>query len=177
MGSSSSKNTSDHSSIFEFDVQDKDNQTVSLRSFEGKKAYIVVNVASKWGLTKQNYTEFVEIYKKYSDAGLEILAFPCNNFGGQEPGTMSEIMEFVSKYNVTFPIFHKLECENGKKTHPLFLFLRNSIDNGIYMQTLKWNFTKFLCDSNGIPIKRYAPNANPLSMEEDIKNLLENGNL
>ena len=101
-----------------------------------------------------------------------MLAYPCNNFFSQEPGTNEDVWEFVQTKNVNFVVFGKLECENGSSTHPLFLFLRNSLGGGILGKQLKWNYTKFLVDANGIPIKRSGDNDMPMDMEKDIQALL-----
>lgn len=114
-----------------------------------------------------------QIYERYSD-DLEILAFPCNNFGAQEPGTNAEVLEFAKSKGATFPILGKVDCENSLKTDPFFMYLRSSIPNGITGQALKWNFCKFLCDKNGFPIKRYAPTSGPLSFEKDIIEMINN---
>jgi len=123
-------------------------------------------------LTNQNYAEFEQLYTKYSAQGLEILAFPCNNFGAQEPGTNEEILRFAQGKGAKYPVLGKLECENGAKTHPLFMFLRGSVSGGILGPALKWNFSKFLCDAKGVPVKRFAPTSSPLSFEQDIKDML-----
>ena len=112
------------------------------------------------------------MYEKYS-SDLEILAFPCNNFGTHEPKTNAEILELAKKKGATFPVFAKLDCQNGDKTLPLFKFLRGSLDNWIWGQSLKWNFSKFLCDKDGKPVSRYGPHQSPLSFEADIKALIE----
>jgi len=116
------------------------------------------------------------LYEKYGKKGLEILAFPCNNFGGQEPGTNKEILEFAKGKGATFPILGKLECDNGDKTDPLYQYLKSSVTGGLLGQGLKWNFAKFLCDSEGVPIQRYIPTTSPLAIENDIKALLEKSN-
>lgn len=117
-----------------------------------------------------------ELYDKYgpssANPGLEILAFPCNNFGKQEPGTNSQILEFARGKGASFPVLGKLECENGDATHPFFVFLKQSIPNGLLGQGLKWNFTKFLCNKDGIPVKRFGPIQNPMSFEGDIAALI-----
>lgn len=102
------------------------------------------------------------------------MAFPCNSFGGQEPGTNAEILDFArNKRSVSFPIFGKLVCEGkGKTTHPLYEFLKAKAPRGWFGTGLKWNFAKFLCDADGVPVKRYLPTAFPLSIEGDIKKLL-----
>ncbi len=105
---------------------------------------------------------------------LLFLAFPCNNFGGQEPGTNAEVLAFARNKGFTAPVLGKLECQNGDKTHVLYQKLTSSISGGWLGAGLKWNFAKFLCDSNGVPRTRYLPTTSPLSMESDIKRLLEN---
>lgn len=107
------------------------------------------------------------------DQGFEVLAFPCNNFGQQEPGTNEEILAYARNKGATFPVFGKLECENGDITHPLYKYLRASVSGGMLGQALKWNYTKFLCDAAGVPVKRYGPMQNPLSFEQDIAELLK----
>jgi glutathione peroxidase len=109
-----------------------------------------------------------------SSQGLEILAFPCNNFGAQEPASNNDILSFARETkHATFPVLGKLECDNGDKTHPLYKFLKSSLSGGILGNGLKWNFAKFLCDENGVPIKRFLPIANPISIEKDIVDVLE----
>jgi len=133
-----------------------------------------VNVASQCGLTKRNYAELQEVYEKYSPQGLEILAFPCNNFKQQEPEDNLQILSFArDEKHTTFPVLGKLECDNRENTHPLYQFLKSSLSGGILGSGLKWNFAKFLCDKDGIPVKRYLPIANPLSIEKDIAELLQ----
>jgi len=111
------------------------------------------------------------LYEKYHEQGFEIFAFPCNQFGNQEPGTEQEIKLFAKqKYGVTFPLFAKVEV-NGANAHPLWVFLRKA-QPGMLGDSIKWNFTKFLCDHNGIPVKRYATQTPPLSLEKDIAELL-----
>mmetsp|Transcript_99891 Transcript_99891/g.196184 ORF Transcript_99891/g.196184 Transcript_99891/m.196184 type:complete len:119 (+) Transcript_99891:225-581(+) len=113
-----------------------------------------------------------EIYSEYSARGLEILAFPCNNFGGQEPGTNEEVKKFAEDRGATYQLFGKLECDNGEATHPLYKYLKTSLPNGILGGGLKWNFAKFLCDKDGMPVKRYLPISNPRSIVPDIEELL-----
>ena len=114
----------------------------------------------------------------HSESGLEILAFPCNNFGGQEPGTIQEILDFARhKSGATFPIFGKLQCDNKESTHPLYQFLMAKAPqqgwSGWIGRGLKWNFAKFLCDAEGVPVQRYLPTVFPLGIETDIKKLLD----
>jgi len=114
----------------------------------------------------------MELYKKYHDSGLEILAFPCNQFGKQEPLSEAKIKLFVTeKYGVTFPMFSKIDV-NGKNAHPIFQFLRKKLP-GTLGTSIKWNFTKFLCNRDGIPVKRYGPPTKPFTFEDTIKAMLE----
>lgn len=114
------------------------------------------------------------IHSIISSQGLEILAFPCNNFGGQEPGSNEEIATFSTKKGATYPVFGKLECENkdANLTHPLYRYLKAAVPGGMLGQGLKWNFAKFLCDANGVPVKRYLPITGPTAIEKDILELL-----
>jgi len=117
------------------------------------------------------YEQMQQIYDRNKDKGFEILAFPCNQFGKQEPGTNEEIKTFAFSKGATFTIFDKIEV-NGKNAHPLFLFLRKEL-KGTLGSSVKWNFTKFLCDRSGKPVRRYGPPSKPLSFENDIIELLE----
>eukprot|EP01033_Poteriospumella_lacustris_P004336 gene4337-3099_t len=108
----------------------------------------------------------------FSDQGLTVLAFPCNNFGKQEPGTNAEIQAFVRDRGVTFNVMGKLECDNGEQTHPLYQYLKNNGGSSILGKGLKWNFAKFLCDETGVPVERYLPTTNPRSIESDIVKLI-----
>ncbi len=112
------------------------------------------------------------MYNKYKDEGLEIFAFPCNNFLSQEPGSDEQVQEFAKSKGVSFPVFAKIDCENYDKTHPLYVYLKNSLNNGMLGNGIKWNFTKFLCSKDGIPLKRYGPQESPLSFEKDLTKLL-----
>jgi glutathione peroxidase len=113
------------------------------------------------------------LYDRYHDLGLEILAFPCNNFGQQEPGPNVEIVKTARDKGATFPILGKLECEAGDKTAPIFTFLKDNSEAGLLGKPLRWNFTKFLCDANGKPTHRFGPQDAPLSFEPTIVKLLE----
>lgn len=159
-------------SIFDFTVKDIHGKDVPLKNYEGFVS-VIVNVASKWGLTDKNYTELEQLYEKYSQQGLRILAFPCNQFNNQEPGTNEEIEKFArEKYNAKFDLFSKIEV-NGDNAIPLYKFLKKHKNTtGTLTNAIKWNFTKFLVDKQGIPKKRFAPQAGPLSMQDDIKKLL-----
>ena len=157
-------------SIYDFSVIDINGQTQSLKKYEGK-TLLIVNVASKCGFTSQ-YTELEQIYKEYKDSGLEILAFPCNQFGAQEPGNAEEIKSFCSlTYDVTFPMFSKVEV-NGDQSAPVYNYLKDSLPGLLGIKAVKWNFTKFLIDKTGMPVERYAPTDKPLSILKDIKKIL-----
>jgi glutathione peroxidase len=135
------------------------------------KLLLVVNVASECGFTSQ-YKDLQSLYEEFHAQGLEILAFPCNQFGGQEPGTPEQIEQFCStKYGVTFPIFQKTDV-NGPDAHPLFEYLKTAAPGLLGTEAIKWNFTKFLIGRDGNPVKRYASASSPASIGADIKKLL-----
>jgi len=123
-------------------------------------------------LTKRNYEELIALYDKYSDQGLEILAFPCNKFGAQEPGEDEEIASWAKGKGAHFPVLGKLDCVGGDTSHKLFQFLTKFIGGGLLGDGLKWNFHKFLVNADGIPVKRYGPIDYPKGFEADIKELL-----
>ncbi len=149
---------------------DIDKKPVKLSDYKGK-VLLIVNVASKCGFTPQ-YEGLEKLYRKFKDKGFEILAFPCNQFGNQEPGTNEEIKNFCStKYNVTFRLFDKIDV-NGPNAHPLYKFLKEAKPGLMGSKDIKWNFTKFLIDRNGNVVERYAPQTTPESIEKDIENLL-----
>ncbi|XP_022845477.1 probable glutathione peroxidase 2 isoform X2 [Olea europaea var. sylvestris] len=157
-------------SIYDFTVKDIHGDDVPLSSYEGK-VLLIVNVASKCGLTQSNYKELNILYEKYRDQGFEILAFPCNQFAWQEPGTNEEIQETAcTRFKAEFPIFDKIEV-NGKNAAPLYKFLKSE-KGGLFVDAIKWNFTKFLVNREGKVVERYAPRTSPLQIEEDIKKLL-----
>jgi glutathione peroxidase len=142
----------------------------NLIDYEGK-VLLVVNVASNCGFTGQ-YKELQSLYELLHPEGFEILAFPCNQFGGQEPGTSDEIQNFCEKnYSVTFPIFEKIEV-NGSNTHPLYEFLKSTVPGFLGTTSIKWNFTKFLVNRSGVPINRYDSITTPSSIFNDAKMLL-----
>ncbi|MBR9976223.1 MAG: glutathione peroxidase [Bacteroidetes bacterium] len=144
-------------------------QEVDMREYAGK-VVLVVNTASKCGFTPQ-YEGLEELYRKYRDRGLVILGFPCNQFGNQEPGDERSIAEgCLLNYGVSFPMFAKVEV-NGGNTHPIFRYLKREL-SGIGGGRIKWNFTKFLIDRDGHPVRRYAPVTAPESIEADILELL-----
>ncbi len=135
------------------------------------KVVVVVNTASKCGFTPQ-YAQLEELYKKYKEDGLVILGFPCNQFGQQEPGTDKDISEgCLVNYGVSFPMFSKIEV-NGPNAHPLFNYLKDALP-GFITNKIKWNFSKFVIDRHGKPVKRFAPITSPLKMEALIVSLLK----
>jgi len=153
-------------SIYDFSAIDIDGNEVSLEKYRGHVS-VIANVASKWGATAKNYSQLQALYEKYSEShGLRILGFPCNQFGGQEPGTEADIKEFIKKYNVQFDMYSKINV-NGDNTHPLFSYLKSKL-GGTLGSFIKWNFTKFVVDKNGQPVKRFGPNEEPNAMEPDL---------
>ena len=135
------------------------------------KVLLVVNVASECGFTPQ-YHELQVLYDEFHNQGLEILGFPCNQFGGQEPDNAEQIQAFCNtKFGVTFPVFQKTDV-NGLHTHPLFEYLKAAAPGLLGTEAIKWNFTKFLIDRKGLPVKRYASATSPKNIREDIKKLL-----
>ena len=156
--------------IYDFEVKNIMGESVSLNQYKGK-TLLFVNVASKCGFTPQ-YKELEEIYREYKDQGLEILAFPCNQFGSQEPGDADEIKNFCTlNYDLTFPLFSKIDV-NGDETAPVYHFLKESLPGILGSKAIKWNFTKFLVDKNGVPLTRYAPTDTPKAILKDIKEIL-----
>jgi len=155
--------------------RDMDGEEVSMSTFKGD-VLLLANVASAWGLTKKNYTDFVSLHEKYADRGLKILAFPCNQFGGQEPGTHEEILTFVEKFNARDKlVFFEKADVNGSNAREVFSFLKEKIafDNG-EKGNIRWNFGKFLVDHEGNPYKRIGSRTNPIpDMVEDIEYLLK----
>lgn len=147
--------------ISQITVKDIDGKPVNLSEYKGK-VLLIVNVASYCGYTKQ-YSGLEEIYKKYNSKGFEILAFPCNQFGEQEPGTNEEIKNFCStKFDVTFKLFDKIDV-NGKDKSPLYEILTNNDVTG--KSDIKWNFEKFLIDKNGDIVSRFATKVEPTGKE------------
>src|SRR6266436_2990832 len=147
--------------LHEIAVKDIDGKDTSLEAYKGK-VLLIVNVASKCGLTPQ-YEALEAVHEKYKDKGFAILGFPCNQFMGQEPGTNEQIKQFCSeKYNVTFPLFDKIDV-NGPKRHPLYVALAGA--ESPYPGDIKWNFNKFLIGRDGKIIKRFEPRTTPDSSE------------
>ena len=176
-------------SVHSFQANLSKGEEVSLDTFKGK-ILLIVNTASKCGLTPQ-YEGLEKLYDTYKEKGFTVLGFPCNQFGGQEPGTDEEISSFCSlNYQVEFPLFQKIEV-NGENAHPLYQYLREKapeeemdVNSTLYKHlqnkapellegsTIKWNFTKFLIDQEGIVVKRFSPITTPEEIEKDIEALL-----
>ncbi len=153
--------------IYSFTVTTIDGKQKSLADYKGK-AILIVNVASYCGFTPQ-YKQLQELYWKYSERGFHILAFPCNQFGHQEPDTNDYIEKSCRlNYGTTFPMFAKIDV-NGANAEPLFAYLKSAAPGFFGSQAIKWNFTKFLIDATGVPVKRYAPITSPRMIAKDIE--------
>jgi len=143
---------------------------VTLAEYRGQ-VVLIVNVASACGFTPQ-YAGLERLYRTYRSRGLVVLGFPCNQFGGQEPGSATEIEQFcLSTYDVTFPMFAKVEV-NGRQAHPLFRYLTRQRPGLLGSRAIKWNFTKFLVARDGTVVRRYAPATPPEQVEHDLIPLL-----
>lgn len=158
------------SSVYEFEMPLSNGEMTSLDAYKGQ-VLLIVNTASKCGFTPQ-YDGLQALYDKYKDKGFQVLGFPCDQFGHQEPGTDSDIQEFCSlNFNVNFPLFKKSEV-NGDGSSALYNYLKSEAPGLLGSKSIKWNFTKFLVNKEGKVLKRYAPNAKPASLEKDIEALL-----
>lgn len=157
-------------SIYELSANRLAGDSQSLESFRGQ-VLLVVNVASRCGFTPQ-YAGLEALYRRYRDRGFEVLGFPCDQFGHQEPGDDAEIQQFCrTQYDVSFPMFGKIEV-NGEGAHPFYVELKKAAPGVLGTESIKWNFTKFLIDRNGQVVKRYAPQDKPESLAADIEALL-----
>lgn len=157
-------------SIYEFEVNKINGETISLEEYKGK-VMIIVNTASKCGFSPQ-YDDLQSLYVQYKEDGVVVLGFPCNQFLNQEPGDDLEIDSYCKlNHGVTFPMFAKVNVK-GKEAHPLFSYLTKNAPGVMGSKSIKWNFTKFLIDRNGNIVSRFAPKTKPLEMEEDIKKLI-----
>ena len=154
---------------YDFTVQTLDGHPAPLKNWRGK-VLLIVNTASKCGFTPQ-YRGLEDLYRDLSPRGFSVLGFPCNQFGGQEPGDAGQIEEFcASKYDVSFPMFAKIDV-NGSAAHPLYQYLRKE-KAGLLGSSIKWNFTKFLTDRSGKVVARHAPTTNPEGLTMEIEALL-----
>ena len=152
--------------LYDFSAKLNNGTDRSLSDYKGK-VLLIVNTASECGFTPQ-YKGLQELYAKYHHRGLEVLGFPCDQFGHQEPGSDAEIQSFCElNYGVTFPIFSKVEI-NGSGTHPLYKFLKNE-KSGLLGDAIKWNFTKFLVDKRGTVVERFAPQTTPERISAEIE--------
>ena len=157
-------------SIYEFSAQNNQDESIEFSSYQNK-LLLIVNTASDCGFTPQ-YEGLQTLYSKYQTQGLEVLAFPCNQFKKQESGSNEEIKNFCDlRFNISFPLFGKVEV-NGENAHPLFDFLKSEAPGILGSKSIKWNFTKFLVNKAGQVVKRYAPTTKPEAIEADIIKLL-----
>jgi glutathione peroxidase len=157
-------------SIYTIPVTTINGQETTLESYKGK-VLLVVNTASACGLTP-HYAGLQELYEKYSDEGLVVLGFPCNQFAGQEPGTEEEIQSFCQlNYQVSFPLFAKVEVK-GENAHPLFRYLVDQVPAPYHTGDIEWNFVKFLVDREGNVVKQFSARTEPSALTEDIEKLL-----
>ena len=155
--------------LTDFSARTLDGHEKPLADLAGQ-VVLVVNTASKCGFTPQ-YQGLQELHQEYSDRGLQVLGFPCNQFGGQEPGDAKQIKEFcASNYSLTFPMFAKIDV-NGANAHPLYKYLKSE-KSGLFGASIKWNFTKFLIDRSGRVVARHAPTAKPEGLTKEIEALL-----
>ena len=156
-------------SIYQYSAKTISGADKSLSEYKNKVT-LIVNTASNCGFTPQ-YEGLENLHQAHHNEGLEVLGFPCNQFGGQEPGSEKEIQKgCLVNYGVSFQMFSKVDV-NGKDEHPLFTFLKSQ-KGGLLGKKIKWNFTKFLVDRNGKVVKRYSSMTKPEAIEKDIKNLL-----
>lgn len=155
------------STIYEIPIQTASGEIKTLSEYRGQ-VMLIVNTASKCGFTPQ-YKGLEALYRKYTLQGFVVLGFPCNQFGAQEPGDITEIQNFCSlTYDVTFPLFAKIDV-NGSDASPLFQHLKSAAKGLLGSEAIKWNFTKFLVDRQGTVLGRYAPTTTPESLEKDIE--------
>jgi glutathione peroxidase len=156
--------------VYDFKARSVEGNDRSLEDYRGK-VLLVVNVASECGYTPQ-YTGLEALYRKFKDRGFEVLGFPCNQFGAQEPGTEAQIKNFCeTRFGVSFPLFAKIDV-NGPATHPLYEFLKSAEPGLLGTEAIKWNFTKFLVAKDGSVVKRYAPQTKPEAIAADIETAL-----
>lgn len=158
------------SNIYQFEAELLEGETKALADYKGK-VMLIVNTASKCGFTPQ-FAGLEKLHEKYKAQGLEVLGFPCNQFGGQEPGTNKEIGAFCQRnYGVSFPMFAKVDVK-GPEAHVIFRFLTREAKGILGSRNIKWNFTKFLVGRNGEVLGRYAPTTKPDALEADIEKAL-----
>ena len=157
-------------SVYEFQATSLEGEPVDLAAYRGQ-VLLIVNTASECGFTPQ-YTGLQALHDKYGSRGFAVLGFPCNQFGGQEPGGSQEIASFcTARFGVTFPLFEKVEV-NGTNAHPLWQYLKSAAPGMLGTEAVKWNFTKFLVGREGQVLARYAPNTAPADLASDIESAL-----
>jgi len=155
--------------FYQFSAKSLHGNEIKMGTYQ-RKTILVVNTASKCGLTPQ-YEGLEKLYRKYKDKGLVILGFPCNQFANQESGDEKSISEgCLINYGVSFPMFSKIDV-NGENAHPIYKYLKNEL-NGLLGSKIKWNFTKFLIDSDGNPVKRFSPIAKPEKIDKYLESIL-----
>jgi len=157
-------------SVYDYSAKTLDGQDVSLADYRGQ-VLLIVNTASKCGFTPQ-YEGLEALYKAHKDRGFTVLAFPCNQFGAQEPGNAEEIASFCSlTYDVTFPVMSKIDV-NGADAHPLYRYLKKEQKGLLGTEAIKWNFTKFLIGKDGEVVERFAPTVKPEDLKVAVEALL-----
>jgi glutathione peroxidase len=155
--------------FYQFSAKSLQGKEIKMEAYKGK-TILVVNTASECGLTPQ-YEGLEKLYEKYKDRGVVVLGFPCNQFGNQESGDEKSISEgCLINYGVTFPMFSKIEV-NGENAHPIYKYLKKEL-GGLFGTKIKWNFTKFLINSDGKPIKRFAPITKPEKIDDYLASIL-----
>ncbi|RNC60949.1 trypanothione/tryparedoxin dependent peroxidase 2 [Trypanosoma cruzi] len=158
-------------SIYEFQVNAADGKPYDLSQHKGHPL-LIYNVASRCGYTKGGYETATTLYNKYKGQGFTVLAFPCNQFAGQEPGTALEVKEYAcTRFKADFPIMAKIDV-NGGKAHPLYEFMKATIPGLFGTKAIKWNFTSFLIDRHGVPVERFSPGASVEDIEKKLLPLL-----
>ena len=159
------------STVYDFSANSIEGKPVEMSSYKNK-VLLIVNTASQCGFTSQ-YQGLQALYDKYASKGVEVLGFPCNQFGSQEPGSATDIQSFCeTRFGVSFPLFEKIDV-NGTNAHPIYQFLTKAAPGIFGFEAIKWNFTKFLIDGNGNVVKRYGSNTTPAEIERDIDGLLK----
>lgn len=157
-------------SVYDFSVLDAHGASVDLSAYRGK-VLLIVNTASRCGFTPQ-YADLQALHEAFAARGLQVLGFPCDQFGHQEPGDDAQIQQFCStQYAVTFPVLHKLEV-NGPNAAPVFEYLKQAAPGVLGSRRIKWNFTKFLIDRDGRQVQRFAPNTSPKALTQQLETLL-----
>ena len=158
-------------SIHDFIVLDAKHRPYDMADVKGQ-AVLLMNVASQCGFTQKGYSAATELYTRYKDKGFTVLAFPCNQFGGQEPGSNEEIQQFAcTRFKAEFPILDKVDV-NGDNANPLWDFIKKQKSGILGTTSVKWNFTAFLCDPQGKVVERYAPGASAHDIEKDLRKIL-----